>query len=132
MAAVAVCVVCARRRVCGVLVVPLGACPCFSGLSLAALCGCLGCVSWPLSCPGCGARVWFPAFPGWGLLVVVCSAAAPFVSPPPSFSLLRRLGRCSPGDLSGPTRAVVDARWGWVGGGGGVLDAGSRSFPVRV
>ena len=107
VAAVALCVVCARRRVCGVLVV-----------RLAALCGCGGCMSWPLSRPGCGARMWFPATPGWGLLVVVCSPAAPFACPPPSFSLLRRLGRCSPGALPGPTRAVVGVRWGWVGGGG--------------
>ena len=129
VAAVAVCVVCARGRARGVLVVRLGACPRLSGLGLAALCGCGGCVSWPLSRPGCGAGVWFPATPGWGLLVVVCSPAAPFACPPPSFSLPRRLGRCSPGALPGPTRAVVGVRWGRVGGGIGVLDAASGPFP---
>ena len=46
VAAVAMCVVCARGRVCGVLLVRLSACPCLSGLGLAALCGCGGCVSW--------------------------------------------------------------------------------------
>ena len=116
VAAVAVCVVCARRRVCGVLVVLLGACPRLPGLGLAALCGSRGCVSRPLSRPGCGASVWFPATPGWGLLVVVCSPAAPFACPPSSFSLPCRLGRCFPGALPGPTRAVVGVRWGWVGG----------------
>ena len=65
VAAVAVCVVCMRGRVCGVLVVRLGACPRLSGLGLAALCGCGGCVSWPLFCLGCGVWVWFPAPPGW-------------------------------------------------------------------
>ena len=90
VAGVAVSIVCARGRVCGVLVVRLGACPRLSGLGLAALCGCGGCVSWPLSRPGCGARVWFPATPGWGLLMVVCSPDAPFACPPSSFSLPRR------------------------------------------
>ena len=42
-----------RGRVCGVLVVRLGACPRLSGLGLAALCGCGGCVSWPLSRLSC-------------------------------------------------------------------------------
>ena len=104
VAAGAVCVVWARGRVCGVLVVRLGACPRLSGLVLAALCWCGACVSWPLSRPGCGAWVSFPA--------------TPFVCPPPSFSLSRRLGRCSPGALPGPTWAVVGVRSGWVGGGG--------------
>ena len=90
VAAVALCVVCARGRVCGVLVVRLGACPRLSGLGLAPLCGCGGCVSWPLSRPGFGARVWFPPTPGAGLLVVVCPPAAPFACPPPCFSLPRR------------------------------------------
>ena len=53
VAVVGVCVVCMRGRVCGVLVVRLGACPRLSGLGLAALCGCGGCVSWPLSRLGC-------------------------------------------------------------------------------
>ena len=129
VAPVAVCVVCVGGRVCGVLVVLLGACPRLSGLGLAALCGCGGSVSWPLSRPGCGAPVWFPATPGWGLLVEVRSPAAPSVCPSSSFSLPCRLGRCSPGALPGPTRAVMGVRWGWVGGGGGVFDAGSGPFP---
>ena len=119
VAAVALCVLCPCGRLCGVLVVRLGAGPRLSGLGLAALCGCGGCVSWPLSRPGCGARMWFPATPGWGLLVVVCSPAAPFACPPSSFFLPRRLGRCSPGALPGPTRAVMGVRWGWLGGGRG-------------
>ena len=121
------CVLCGRGCVCGVLVVRLGACPCLSGLGLAALCGCGGCVSRSLACPGCGAWVWFPATPGWGLLVVVCSPAAPFACPPPSFFWLCRLACCSPGALSGTIRAVVGVRGGWLGGG--VLDAGSGPFP---
>ena len=63
VAPVAVCVVCMRGRVCGVLVVRLGACPRLSGLGLAALCGCGSRVSWPLSCLGCGVWMWFPAPP---------------------------------------------------------------------
>ena len=110
VAVVAVCVVCMQGRVCGVLVVRLGACPRHSGLGLAALCGCRCCVSWPLSRLGCGVWVWFPAPPGCGLLVV-CPPAAPFACPPPSVSLTRRLGRCSPGAVPGPSRL-----W-WVGGG---------------
>ena len=101
---------CMRGRVCGVLVVRLGACSRLSGLGLAALCGCGGCVSWPFSRPGCGVWVGFPAPPGWGLLVV-CPPAAPFACPPPSVSLPRRLGQCSPGALPGPSWL-----W-WVGGG---------------
>ena len=54
MAAVAVCVVCMRGRVCSVLVVRLGASPRLPGLGFAALCGCGGCVSWPLSRLGYG------------------------------------------------------------------------------
>ena len=94
-------------------VVRLGACPRLSGLGFAALCGCGGCVSWSLFRPGRGAQLWFPATPGWGLLVVLCS---PFACPPSSFSLPRRLARCSPGAVPGPVRAVVGVRWGWVGG----------------
>ena len=52
----------------------------------------------------------FPAPPGWGLLVV-CPPAAPFACPPPSVSLPRRLGRCSPGAVPGPSLL-----W-WSGGG---------------
>ena len=54
--------------------------------------------------------VWFPAPPGWGLLVV-CSPAAPFACPPPSVPFPCRLGQCSPGAVPGPSRL-----W-WVGGG---------------
>ena len=54
--------------------------------------------------------VWFPAPPGWGLLVV-CPPAAPFACPPPSVSFPCRLGRCFPGAVPGPSRL-----W-WVGGG---------------
>ena len=64
--------------------------------------------------------VWFPALPGWGLLVV-CPPAAPFACPPPSVPFPRRLGRCSPGVVPGPSRL-----W-WVGGG--VLVVGSGPFP---
>ena len=101
------CVVCARLCVCGVSVVRLGACPRLSGLGLATLLGCGSCALWSLGCPGCGAWVWFTATPGWGLLVVVRSPAAPFcVPPPPSFSW-PGLACCCPGVLSGTTRAVV-------------------------
>ena len=54
--------------------------------------------------------VWFPAPPGWGLLMV-CPPAAPFACPPPYVSFPRRLGRRSPGAVPGPSRL-----W-WVGGG---------------
>ena len=54
--------------------------------------------------------VWFPAPPGWGLLMV-CPPAAPFACPPPSVSFPRCLGWCSPGAVPGPSRL-----W-WVGGG---------------
>ena len=125
VAAVVVCVLSMRERVCGVLVVHLGACPRLSRLGLAALCWWGGCVSWPLSRPGCGVWVLFPAPPGWGLLVV-CPPAAPFACPPPSVSLPRRLGRCSPGALPGPSRL-----W-WVGGGGPCRRFGSLPvvFPL--
>ena len=112
VAAVAMCVVCVRGHVCGVLVVRLGASPRFSELGLAALCSCGGCVSWPLSPPWLWGPGVVPRHPGWGLLVVVCPPAAPFACPPPSFSLPRRLGRCSPGALPEATRAVVGVRWG--------------------
>ena len=39
-------------------------------------------------------------------------------SPPPSFSLPRRLARFSPGTLSGSNRAMVGVRWCLLGGGG--------------
>ena len=64
--------------------------------------------------------VWFPAPPGWGLLVV-CPPAAPFACPPPSVSFPRRLGRCSPGAVPGPSRL-----W-WVGE---VFVVGSGPFPL--
>ena len=103
---VGVCVVCMPGRVCGVLVVRLGACPRLSGRGLAALFGvgavCRG--------PSSISAVWFPAHPGWGLLVV-CPPAAPFACPPPSVSFPCRLGRCFPGAVPGPSRL-----W-WVGGG---------------
>ena len=67
---------------------------------------CGGCVSWP---PPVSA-VWFPAPPGWGLLVV-CPPAVPFACPPPSVSFPCRLGRCFSGIVPGPSRL-----W-WVGGG---------------
>ena len=54
--------------------------------------------------------VWFPAPPGWGLLVV-CPPAVPFACPPPSVSFPCRLGRCFSGVVPGPSRL-----W-WVGGG---------------
>ena len=54
--------------------------------------------------------VWFPAPPGWGLLVV-CPLAVPFACPPPSVSFPCRLGRCFSGVVPGPSRL-----W-WVGGG---------------
>ena len=60
--------------------------------------------------PSAVSAVWFPAPPGWGLLVV-CPRAAPFACPPPSVSFPCRLGRCSPGAVPGPSRL-----W-WVGGG---------------
>ena len=102
---VGVCVVCMLGRVCGVLVVRLGACPRLSGRGLAALFGvgavCRG--------PPPVSAVWFPTPPGWGLLVV-CPPAVPFACPPPSVSFPCRLGRCFSGVLPGPSRL-----W-WVGG----------------
>ena len=106
VAVVGVCVVCMLGRVCGVLVVRSGACPRLSGRGLAALFGvgavCRG--------PSPVSAVWFPAPPGWGLLVV-CPPAAPFVCPRPSVSFPCRFGRCFPGAVPGPSRL-----W-WVGGG---------------
>ena len=102
VAGVVLCGVCAQVCVCDVLVVQLGACPRLSGLALAALCGFGGCV------------LWFPTTPGWGLVVVVCSPAAPFACTPPSFSWLCCLACCSPGALSATTRAVVGVWWGWL------------------
>ena len=106
LAVVGVCVVCMLGRVCGVLVVHLGACPRLSGRGLAALFGvgavCRG--------PPPVSAVWFPAPPGWGLLVV-CPPAVPFACPPPSVSFPCRLGRCFSGAVPGPSPL-----W-WVGGG---------------
>ena len=106
VAVVGVCVVYMLGRVCGVLVVCLGACPRLFGRGLAALfgVGAVCCGPSPVS------AVWFPAPPGWGLLVV-CPPAAPFACPPPSVSFPCRLGRCFPGAVPGPSRV-----W-WVGGG---------------
>ena len=101
-----VCVVCTLGRVCGVLVVRLGACPRFCGRGLAALFGVVAvCRAPPLV-----SAVWFPAPLGWGLLVV-CPLAVPFACPPPSVSFPCRLGRCFSGVVPGPSRL-----W-WVGGG---------------
>ena len=100
---VCICVVCARGCVSGVLVVRLGACPPFSGLGLAASCACGGCV------------LWFPASPGWGLVVVVCSPAAPFAYPA---RLSLRCVACSAvplvhcPELSGCGRFLVGLRGG--------------------
>ena len=106
MAVVGVCVVCMLGSVCGVLVVRSGACPRLSGRGLAPLFGvgavCRG--------PSPVSAVWFPAPPGWGLLVV-CPPAAPFACPPPSVSFPYRLGRCFSGAVPGPSRL-----W-WVRGG---------------
>ena len=68
--------------------------------------------------------VWFPAPPGWDLLVV-CPPAAPFVCPPPSVCFPRHLGRCSPLAESGPS-------WLWWVGGGPCLRLGSLPlvFPL--
>ena len=106
VAAVGVCVVCTLGRVCGVFVVRLGACPRLSGRGLAALfgVGAVCCGPPPVS------AVWFPAPPGWGLLVV-CPPAVPSACPPPSVSFPCRLGRCFSGVVPGPSRL-----W-WVGGG---------------
>ena len=101
-----VCVVCTLRRVCGVLVVRLGACPRLCGRGLAAL-FCVGAVC---RVPPPVSAVWFPAPLGWGLLVV-CPLAVPFACPPPSVSFPCRLGRCFSGVVPGPSRL-----W-WVGGG---------------
>ena len=97
---------CTLGRVCGVLVVCLGACPCLSGRDLAALFG-VGAVC---RAPPPVSAVWFPAPPGWGLLVV-CPLVVPFACPPPSVSFPCRLGRCFSGVVPGPSRL-----W-WVGGG---------------
>ena len=121
LAAVAVCVVCARGRVCGVLVVCLGAHPRLSGLGLAALCGCRGCVPWPPSRPGSGVWVRYPATPGWGLLVVACPPAPLRALPP--LSLCRvAWGGVPLVPCPGPSRL-----W-WVRGGGSLLLA--RILPL--
>ena len=106
VAVVGVCVVCTLGRVCGVLVVRLGACPRLCGRGLAALFG-VGAVC---RAPPPVSAVWFPAPPGWGLLVV-CPLAVPFACPPPSVSFPCRLGRCFSGVVPSPSRL-----W-WVGGG---------------
>ena len=64
---------------------------------------------------------WIPATPGWGLLVVVCSPAAPFVCPPPSFSWPRRLARCFPGALPGSSGGCGGCMVGLGRGWGGSL-----------
>ena len=112
---VGMCVVCTLGRVCGVLVVRLGACPRLCGRGLAALFG-VGAVC---RAPPPVSAVWFPAPLGWGLLVV-CPLAVPFACRPPSVSFPCRLGRCFSGVVPGPSRL-----W-WMGG---VLVAGSGPFP---
>ena len=102
--------------------VGLSGCVCFFLRGVPCFCfvvSVAGCPCGPSPAPAVGSGC---VSPGWGLLVVVCPPPAPFVCPPPSFSLPRPLGRCSPGALPGPTRL-----W-WVGGGR-VLDAGSGPFP---
>ena len=89
VAVVGVCVVCTLGRVCGVLVVRLGACPRLCGRGLAALFG-VGAVC---RAPPPVSAVWFPAPLGSGLLVV-CPLAVPFACPPPSVSFPCRLGWC--------------------------------------
>ena len=132
---VCVCCVCGAGGVCALVCgVPLWG-SCRWRLWWCVLCACAGvcavcwwCVWVPVLaflglvwrlCVGVGAvcrgsspvsAVWSPAPPGWGLLVV-CPPAAPFACPPPSVPFLRRLGRCSPGAVPGPSRL-----W-WVGGG---------------
>ena len=72
-------------------------------------------MSWPLSRPGCGVRVWFPASPGWGLLVVVCPPCCPLCVPSPLFLFAASLGAVFP--------------WCFFPALGGVLDAGSGPPP---
>ena len=98
VAAVAVCVVCARGRVCGVLVVRLGACPRLSGLVLAALCG-RGAV-----CRGPSPAL--PVVPGCG-------------SPPPPLCALPPLSLCRVASGAVPLVPCpgLPGLW-WVGGGG--------------
>ena len=114
VAAVALCVVCARGRVCSVLVVGFGACARLSGLVLAPLCGRGAVYCGPFSALAVGPGV-VPRHP-------------PCV-PSPLFLLAASHGVLSPWCLPGPTRAVVGVRWGLLGRGGGVFDAGSGLFP---
>ena len=101
------CVLCARSGVCAV---------CWWCVWVPVL-AFLGVVWWPCFVwglcvvpPPPVSAVWFPAPPGWGLLVV-CPLAVPFARPPPSVSFPCRLGRCFSGVMPGPSRL-----W-WVGGG---------------
>ena len=101
------CVLCARSGVCAVcwwcVWVPVLA---YLGLVWRP------CLVWGLCVvpPPPVSAVWFPAPPGWGLLVV-CPLAVPFACPTPSVSFPCRLGRRFPCVLPGPSRL-----W-WVGGG---------------
>ena len=113
VAAVAVCVVCARRRVCGVLVVGLGACPRLSGLVLAALCG-----------RGAVCRGPFPALavgPGCG-------------SPPPPLCALPPLSLCRVAWGAQPLvpRPGLPRLWWVCGGAGWVEGEGSLMLDATV
>ena len=92
-------------RVCGVLVVRLGACPRLSGRGFGGSVWCGGCVSCPLFRLGC-----VVPRPPWLGSVGGVSPCRP-LCPPPSVSFPCRFGRCFPGAVLGPSRL-----W-WVGGG---------------
>ena len=116
VAVVVVCVVCMRGRVCGVLVVRLGACPRLSGLGLAALCRCGGCMSWPLSRLAC-----VVPRPLWLGFVGGVSPRRPLCVPSPLCLFSALLGAVFPWCRARAFPAVV--------GGGGVLVVGSGPFP---
>ena len=128
VAAVAVCVVCTRGPVCGVLVVrlvvlssPLWAW--FGGsVWVQGLCVVAPLPPW-LWGPGVDPRHPWLGSVGGGVF-----PRRPLCVPSPLFLFAASLGGLFPWCLAGPTRAVVGVRWGWVGSGG-VLDAGSGPFP---
>ena len=71
-----------------------------------------------------------PRFPWLGSVGGGVFPRRPLWVPPLLFLFAASLGALFPWcALPGPTRAVVGVWWGWVGGGGGVLDAGSGPFP---